>query len=470
MTEKIHVLFVADQSGRGPPAPQNLADLRASLLLAKRLGARAVLWHFGLNVEHLRHFLAANACAVCLLLCCFCAQASDWPQFLGPTRNGVYDGKIAESWGKEGPAIVWRRGVGQGFAGPVVSGGKLILFHRIENKEVVECLNATNGTALWTNGYPTAYRDDFGFDEGPRGTPAISDNRVYTSGAEGLLSCFDLGTGRSIWSVNTKRDFQAAKGFFGAACSPLIEGDAVLMIIGGKDGAGIVAFNKETGKVLWKGTGDAASYSSPTVATFGGRRTALFLTRSELAGADPKTGDVFFRFPFEPPIHSSVSAATPIVVDDCIFLTASYNAGAVLLKVNPNKWLVQKVWAGEDILSSHYATSVYRDGFLYGLDGRTDPGLETPTLRCVEFKTGKVRWKKDLAAATIILADNELLILTEPGELIRAPASPDGFKPTARAQIVSSQVRAHSALAEGKLYARSKNMLVCVDLDAKSPR
>jgi outer membrane protein assembly factor BamB len=394
----------------------------------------------------------------------FGVQASDWPQFLGPARNGVYDGKVTESWGKEGPAIVWRRAVGQGFAGPVVSHGKLILFHRLENKEFVECLNAADGKGLWTNSYPTAYRDDFGFDEGPRGTPAISENRVYTFGAEGVLSCFEFASGRNVWSVSTKRHFQAAKGFFGAACSPLIEGNALLMIIGGKDGAGIVAFDKETGKVLWKATDDAASYSSPTIATFGGRRTALFLTRSELLGVDPKTGNVFFRFPFEPPIHSSVSAATPLVVDDCIFLSASYNTGAVLLKVNPDGSQIQKVWAGDDFLSSHYSTPVYRDGFLYGVDGRTDPGLETPTLRCVEFKTGKVRWKKDLAAATITLAGNDLLLLSEQGELIRAPASPDGFKATARAQILSTQVRAYPAVADGKFYARSKNMLVCVDL------
>jgi outer membrane protein assembly factor BamB len=393
----------------------------------------------------------------------FSVQASDWPQFLGPKRDGTYDGKIG-AWAKEGPTVVWRKSVGQGFAGPVLSSGKLILFQRIENTEVVECLDATNGKTLWTNAYPTAYRDDFGFDEGPRGTPAIADNRVYTFGAEGALSCFELSSGKSVWTINTKRSFGAAKGFFGAACSPLVEGNAVLMIIGGKDGAGIVAFDKDTGKVLWKATDDAASYSSPIATTFGGKRAALFLTRSELIGADPKNGNIFFRFPFEPPIHSSVSAATPVVVDGYIFLSASYNTGSVLLKVNPDNWQIQKVWAGEDILSNHYATSVYRDGFLYGLDGRTDPGLEAPTLRCVEFKTGQVKWKKDLAAATITLAGNELLILTEQGELIRAPALPDGFKPLARAQILSSQVRAHPALANGKLYARSKNLLVCVEL------
>jgi len=402
---------------------------------------------------------------LCGLGCGFCAQASDWPQFLGPIRNGVYAGAdLAAAWPKDGPAVVWRRPVGQGFSGPVVSKGKLILFHRIGNKEMIESLDAGTGKSFWTNGYPTAYRDDFGFDEGPRATPAISENRVYTFGAEGVLSCFDLATGTNVWTVNTKREFHAPKGFFGPACSPLVEGNAVLMIIGGKAGFGIAAFDKATGKVLWKATDDEAGYASPVAATLHGRRTALLLTRSELVASDPVTGNIFFRFPFEPPIHSSVTAATPLVMDDKIFLSASYDTGAVLLKVNPDMKGVEKIWAGEYILSNHYATSVYHDGFLYGLHGRTDPGMETPTLRCVEVNTGKVRWKKDFAAATITLAGDELLVLSERGELLRAPASSDGFNPKARAQILSSQVRAHPALADGRLYARSKDTMVCVNL------
>ena len=394
-----------------------------------------------------------------------CVHASDWPQFLGPSRNGVYPASdLAASWPKEGPPLVWKRSVGQGFAGPVVSGGKLILFHRLESNEVVECLNAKTGKSIWTNGYPTAYRDDFGFDEGPRATPAVSENRVYTFGAEGMLSCFDLATGAKVWAVNTRREYHAPKGFFGPVCSPLVEGNAILMIIGGRSGLGIAAFDKATGKVLWKGTDDEAGYASPIATTIQGRRTALFLTRSDLVAADPTTGNLFFRFPFEPPIHSSVTAATPVVIEDMVFLSACYDAGAVLLKVDADMKGVKKLWDGQDILSNHYATSVYHDGFLFGLHGRTDPGLETPTLRCVDVKTGTVRWKKDFMAATIIKVGDDLLILSERGELIRAPASPDGFNPRARAQILSTQVRAGPALADGRLYARSKDTLVCVNL------
>jgi outer membrane protein assembly factor BamB len=210
---------------------------------------------------------------ICFLLgISFCWQATgngaDWPQFLGPTRNGAYaGGDLAEVWPKDGPKKVWEKQVGQGFSGPVVSGDKVILFHRVGDKEIVECLEAKSGKTVWKFDYPTSYRDDFGFDEGPRATPSVSEGRVYTFGAEGALNCVDLATGSNVWTVNAKKELEAPKGFFGFACSPLIEGNAVLLSVGGKNGAGIVAFEKATGKLLWKATDDEASYSSPVLAT-----------------------------------------------------------------------------------------------------------------------------------------------------------------------------------------------------------
>ncbi len=395
--------------------------------------------------------------------------ASDWPQFLGPTRNGVYSGPpLTASWPKDGPPILWQRKVGQGFSGPAVAAGKLILFHRVDDKETVECLDAITGKTLWTFDYPTAYRDDFGFDEGPRATPTISDGHVYTYGAEGVLTCLDLASGKKIWSINGKTDFHAPKGFFGIACSPLIEGNAVILNIGGERGAGIVAFDKLTGKILWKTTNDQPSYSSPVAATINNQRYIFVLTLANLVAVDPANGKILFQYPFRPPIRSSVTATAPLVIDDQIFLSASYSLGAVLLKIGPNG--PEKIWASDDILSNHYATSVYLNGFLYGIHGRTDPGFEPPaSLRCVELKTGKVRWQQDdFGAATLTLAGDQLLILTERGELIRAPAAPSSFKALDRAQILPTQVRAHPALANGLFYARSKDRLICADLRASN--
>jgi outer membrane protein assembly factor BamB len=398
------------------------------------------------------------------------ASASDWPQFLGPTRNGAYTGPaLTASWSKDGPPILWQRRVGQGFSGPAVASGKLILFHRIDDKETVECLDANTGISLWSFDYPTAYRDDFGFDEGPRATPAISDDHVYTYGAEGVLTCLDFTSGKKIWGLNAKKEFHAPKGFFGIACSPLVEGDAVILNIGA-DGAGIVAFDKLTGKVLWKASTDQASYSSPVAATINNRRYLFVLTLANLVALDPANGKILFQYPFRPPIRASVTAAAPLVVEDQVFLSASYGLGAVLLKITPSG--PQKIWAGDDILSNHYATCVHLNGFLYGIHGRTDPGFEPPaSLRCVELKTGKVRWEQNaFGAATLTLAGDQLFILTEKGELIRAPATPSAFKPLDRAQVLPTKVRAHPALANGLFYARSKDKLVCLDLRGKSDR
>ena len=162
------------------------------------------------------------------------AHAQDWPQFLGPTRNGKYAGTdLTTVFPKAGPPVVWKKTIGQGFSGPVVADGKLILFHRMGDKEIVECLDSATGKEIWRFDYPTHYRDDFGFDEGPRSTPSIASGRVYTFGAEGMLHCLDFATGKKLWAVDTHQQFDVRKGFFGAACSPLVEGRAVLLNIGG---------------------------------------------------------------------------------------------------------------------------------------------------------------------------------------------------------------------------------------------
>jgi outer membrane protein assembly factor BamB len=397
------------------------------------------------------------------------AWAGDWPQFLGPARDGVYAGSdLAAAWPKDGPPVVWRTNIGRGFSGPAVADHVLILFHRLEDNEVVQALDARSGEPKWRFSYPTAYRDDFGFDDGPRATPCVAQERVFTFGAEGMLTCLDLADGKRLWQVNTKNEFHPRKGFFGAACSPLVESNAVLLNIGGPGGAGLVAFDTATGRVLWKTSNDEASYSSPVAATISGRRYAFFFTRAGLAAVDPADGTMRFQYPWRSTMESSVNAASPVVVGDLVFLSACYDTGAILLRVR--KQGVEKVWSGDDILSNHYATSVERDGFLYGIDGRADPGFNPrPSLRCVELRTGKIRWRDDsVGAGTVLLADDQLLILTEQGELIRAPATPEGFKPGDRAQILPNGMRAQPALADGFLYARGTDKLFRVDLGRKN--
>ncbi len=393
-----------------------------------------------------------------LALLALAACAADWPQFLGPNRDGVSaETGLAATWPKAGPPVVWERKVGAGWSGPVVSGGGLILFHRVGDDEVVERLDAATGKEVWRFTYPTTYRDDFGFDEGPRSTPLIAAGRVYTLGAAGDLHCLDFNTGKRIWGRNVEKDYQAKKGFFGVATSPVLEDGVLLINVGGK-GAGIVAFAADTGNEVWKATDDAASYSSPVVATIQGKRQAIFFTREGVVSLAPKTGEVYFRVPRRARINASVNAATPLVIGDQLFSSASYNVGATLFQLR-DEGPPAEVWKSDEVLSNHYNTSVHHNGFLYGLDGRQEEGAR---LRCVELKTGKVRWNKErFGCASLVLAEGRLLLLAENGDLVLVEASPESYRELARATVLTKGCRAQIALADGRLYGRDTQKLVC---------
>ena len=386
--------------------------------------------------------------------------AQDWPQILGPGRNGIYTGApIVASFPKTGPPLVWKRDIGAGFAGPAVSAGKLVLFHRVNNRETVEAMDAATGKTVWTFDYATSYRDDFGFDEGPRAVPVIAGGRVFTHGADGWLHGLDFATGRKLWSVDTRRVFEAPKGYFGVATSPLVDGDRVMVNVGGKAG-GIVAFDAASGQTLWTSTSDEASYSAPVIADIAGQHTAVFFTRTGLVAVDPASGAVRYQYRWRARMAASVNAAAPIVVKDQIFLSASYGTGAVLLQVANNA--VTPVWSGDESMSNHYSTSVYRDGYLYGFEGRQEFGQ---SLRCVELATGKVMWNVDgFGAGTLLIAGGSLVIMRESGELALAPVSPKAFRFNARAQLIPGVVRAYPALADGRFYVRNDRQLIAFDL------
>jgi outer membrane protein assembly factor BamB len=394
-------------------------------------------------------------------------SAADWPQYLGPERNGIYQGPpIADTFPATGPRIVWRKTIGQGFAGPAVVGNRVLVFHRVKDEEVLESLDVATGMTQWRYAYPTSYQDDFGFDAGPRAVPVVVNGIVYTFGAEGQLHAVDLAKGTGLWHEDTAKRFGVAKGYFGAGGSPVVEGGRVIANIGGAK-AGIVAFDAKSGKVAWTATQDAASYSSGVAATIGGQRYVIFLTREGLVGLDPATGNIGFQQRWRSRSQASVNAASPVVVGDRIFISAEYGPGAGVLQFTAGK--LSPLWSSDDVMSNHYATSIYLKGTLYGFHGRQEQG---PSFRAVDFNSGKVLWNEDqFRAGSVILAGDRLVILRESGELMIAPASPQGFKPTARAKILQGVARPYPALADGFLYARTErdertneSTLVCVDL------
>ena len=382
----------------------------------------------------------------------------DWPQFLGPERNLTYRGRWS---GTSTFTSLWTKAVGEGFSSPVVAQGRLLVFHRQNNREILDSLEPATGKAQWSAGYATGYRDNFGFSEGPRATPTVDGDLVFTYGAEGTLQCVNLKTGARVWQLDARQAFGVRKEFFGTGSSPLIDGDRLLMNIGGAAGAGIIALDKLTGKTLWKALTHESGYSSAIAATIGGARHALFFTREGLVDADPSTGRIRFEQPWRARMAASINAAVPVVVGDEVFITASYGTGAALWKIQGDK--ATQVWSGDESLSSHYATPVHKDGYLYGFHGRQEQGQE---LRCVEWKTGQVKWSvPDLGAGTVTLAGTHLFVLKENGELVIAPADPKAFRPGKKIKVAGSTLRAYPALAGGRLYVRTDAALSAWRID-----
>ncbi len=404
-----------------------------------------------------RLLVAGSAGLLGLLLAGVVVRAEDWPQFLGPNRDGSTANAV--SLADPEPKTLWKLKAGNGFAGPVVAGGKAFLFHRRQDAEVLTCVAAASGKPLWEVSAPTDYVDDFGFDNGPRATPAAGGERVFTFGANGVLLARKISDGSLLWQFDARKEAGASKGFFGFACSPLIAGPLVLLNLGGASGAGVVAFAADSGKLVWKRTDQEAGYASPVVARIGDQLTGVFFTREGLVGVDVGTGAERFNHPWRAEMSASVNAASPLIRGHEIFLTTSYGVGAILLESAGNR--LTKIWSGDGSLSAHYATPVRKGELIFGFHGRQEQG---PALRCVEWKTGKVRWSEEgFGAGTLALAGGQLVILRETGELVIAPAVANGFKPARRAQIIGSN-RAAFALADGLLFARDKANWVAVDL------
>jgi outer membrane protein assembly factor BamB len=233
----------------------------------------------------------------------------------------------------------------------------------------------------------------------------------------------------------------------------------LLVNVGGPE-AGIVALHKDTGKEAWRATTQQASYSSPVGITVDGQRRAAFFTREGIVVLDPATGKVAFSKRWRARIDASVNAATPVAVGDLLFVSTCYSVGAIVLRLKADG--AEELWHNDESLSNHYSTSIAVGGHLYGFDGRQEAGA---TLRCVELETGKVRWTTGrYGCGSLIAADGNLLILTEHGDLVLAEATPEAYREKARARVLGKPCRAHIALANGLLYGRDTQKLVCWNL------
>lgn len=406
--------------------------------------------------------LFASIVLVGLLITAQPLRAGDWPQILGPHRNGEADHEtLADSWPADGPKTVWQRSVGRGYAGLAVVGQTGVLFHRVDDEERVEAIDVATGKERWHFAIPTNYVSGISPDDGPRCVPIIQGDKVVVFGVQGTLACLRLADGSKTWSHNTHAEFRATEGYFGAGSSPIVEGDKVIVNVGGaKAGAGVVAFSLGSGTVLWKVGRDDASYSSPVAATVGGTRHLIVETRLTTYSLDPETGKVRFQLAFGQR-GPTVNGANPTVIGDHLFLTASYGVGAVYGRIHEASF--DTLWASDDVLSTQYATCIADRGLLYGINGRDDVGRAS--LRLIDPQNQKVVWEKgDFGYATLLKADGKLIAQKTDGTLVLIRCNPERYVELASAPIFTSKTFALPALSAGRLYLRDDHTLKCLDV------
>lgn len=424
---------------------------------------------------------------------------TDWPIFLGPTGDSKSTEKgILTKWPKEGLKVLWQRELGTGYGIGSVSKGRYYQFDKFDEKARLVCLDAKTGQEIWKYTYASEYQDQYGYDDGPRASPIIDDDRVYLYGVEGMLTCLNAKNGEKIWQIDVNDKFGVIQNFFGVGSTPVIEGDLLIVMVGGSPAedkelppgqldrvssnkTAIVAFDKRTGEVKYKMGEDLASYASLKLATIGERRWCFAFCREKLIAFDPANGKIDFAYPWRARILESVNAAMPAVWGNHVFISETYGPGSSLLKVKPGAFEV--VWNDEDrpreaAMKCHWATPIYHKGYLYGSSGRHTDNAE---LRCIEAATGKVMWSvPDLTRCSLLYVDGHFVVLGEYGKLMlikanpqkyelvaettmRAPAKPEdpgGLQPL----LFNHPAWAAPILSHGLLYVRGKDRVACLEL------
>ena len=458
--------------------------------------------------------------AACWLTMCTVSLAEDWPWFLGPRHDGTSsETEVQLKWPEHGPDVAWKRSIGTGYSAPSVLGGRLVVHHRQEDKEIVSCRSVKDGGVLWEHSYKSTFSDPYGYNNGPRCSPILTTERCFTLGAEGLLCCTDMTDGTVVWQHDLQDEFQLPDWFFGVGCSPILDGDRLIVLVGGQPNAGVVAFNtmdgtklwQTVGKDTWNGVTDShsgepyewtgeekiVSYSSPLIAEIHGQRHLLCLMRQGLVSLDPKSGALNFKYWFRPKIKDSVNAARPLVIGDRIFLSAAYRQGSAMLQVNPDGTSYSELWRDTENMLAHWSTPIHVDGFIYGFSGRHENEGE---LRCINVTSGEVVWKttgfngnvRDLSRnpetgrivntasgkpvpfpyfgrGSLIRVGNRFIVLGERGTLAVVHVSNQKFQEDCRISFdeIGYPVWAAPVLSNGRLYLRSEDWLICLDIRKK---
>lgn len=425
--------------------------------------------------------------------------AEDWPQWLGPKRDGVWsESGIIEKFPASGPKIRWRASVGAGYSGPSVAQGRVYLTDRklkpgaagqanpfdrtkIDGTERVLCLNEADGKVLWSHEYDCAY--SISYAAGPRAHPLVDGGKVFTLGAEGNLFCFDAENGKEIWSLDFNEKFGIPTPLWGFSAHPLVDGNKLICLVGGK-GSTVVAFDKNTGKELWRAlSAKEPGYCPPTIFDIAGKRQLIVWHPEAVNSLNPETGEVYWSERYN--VQNALSVSTPrLWKGDHLFLTAFYN-GSRLYKLRADG--AESIWQTKkpsekdtEHLHSIMSTPVIDGDYVYGVCSHGE-------LRCLDLRTGARVWETLAATTTdgkpqrwanafFVKNGGRYFIMNEKGDLIIALLAPDGYKEISRANLLEPTntaagrdvVWSHPAFANRSVYARNDKELVCVDLSARN--
>lgn len=393
--------------------------------------------------------------------------ADDWPQFLGPHRNGISaETGLINAWPADGLPVVWRAELGVSMSGLAIVGDRLFTLYQDEQQQYAVSLNAQDGKLIWKQAIAPAYRNQMG--NGPRATPTVSQERVFVFSGEGILVALNAKTGEQQWSANPVAQFGGKPADYGMACSPLVIDDHVVVTVGAPQGT-LVAYRCSDGELAWKVGEDRTGYSSPNVLTVNGRQQLVALTGNSVLGVAPDSGTPLWRYPFE--TDYDCNTATPIAVEGKIFVSSGENHGCVMLDVvddgSQAKAIVDWESLGRNsVMRNEWQTSILWNGYLYGLDNVGSAGAVTH-LNCVNAKNGEKAWQETrFGKSNFIAADGKLFGTTMEGEVFVVQITPERFQEIGRMQVMEA-TRQAPALSNGLLYVRDDHEVICLSVKAE---
>lgn len=382
------------------------------------------------------------------------ALTNRYPQFLGPTRDGVLPGPLlARDWKRNPPQELWRHAVGSAWSAFAVDGARAITQEQRGAEELVVCYDTLAGAQLWAHADPSRYATVIA-GEGPRATPTIAGDKVFSLGGAGVLNCLDLATGKKIWSKDTLKEHSAKLPEWGVASSPLVTERAVIVAVGGNKQS-LVAYARETGEVLWKGGHDDAHWSSPVRVTLAGVPQILIFSQNVTAH-DERTGAVLWAYPWNNPFpHVTVPL---VLAGDRVLVSQGYAAGSELIQITheTNKWRAKQLWKSIR-MKSKFGTLIHLDGFVYGLDDGA--------LACIAAASGELKWKGDrYGHGQMMLVGGLLLLMAESGDLVLLEPNSTEQRELARHKVFSAKTWNPPALAGDLLFVRNDREAACLRL------